>query len=214
MVGNRLVSLTTGAAACTVLLLSGCSGSSSPSAAKPGTVPVGAQTPTGSLAPAASSALQQLLGAAAGGPLDVSKLCAAVPAADIQKLFKAPAPAVTVDPGECTWGGGGITVDIFPNDANKQFYAGGGVNVATAKSLSGVGDIAQWSQPVPGMTVPFLVAHKGTTTISISPSLDVDQTTMAFTGAAPFFKVPAAAAAKYAAEEGQICNDMFAAANA
>jgi hypothetical protein len=225
MVGTRLAQLSTGAAVCTVLALSGCSSSISPPTVQPAATPAGGAAtpaggatpagaaPIGSLAPAASSALQQILGATSGGPLDVSKLCAAVPVADVQKLFKATAPSVSAYPGECNWGGG-ITVDIYFNDVSKQFYNGGGISVSTAKPLSGVGDVAQWSQPVPGMTAPFMAAQKGTTTISVSAGLDVDQTTMPYTGSAPFFKVTAASAAQYAAEEGQICNDLFAAAHA
>ena len=158
---------------------------------------------------ASTNPIQGILGS--GGPLDVSKLCAAVPPADIQTLFKASAPSLVSDPGECNWGSGGITVDIFPNDTDMSLYGGGAVSVANASHLSGVGDIAQWTQPVPGHTVPFLVAHKGTTSISVSPSLNVDQTTIAFTGSAPFFDVSKAEALKYATEEGQICNDIFSA---
>lgn len=104
-----------------------------------------------------------------------------------------------------------MTVDIYFNDADKSLYAGGGVSAATAAHLSGVGDLAQWAQPVPDRTVPFLIAHQGSTSISVSPGLDVDQTSMAYTGSAPFFNVTKAAALKYATEEGQICNDIFAA---
>jgi hypothetical protein len=200
----------------TVLVLSGCSGSSGGATAQP-TVSTAASAsaavsaaPQASAAAQASAALQGVFGS--GGPLNVSKLCAAVPPADIQKLFKATAPAVVAYPGECSWGAGGITVDIFFNDANKKFYSNGAVSTATAKALPGVGDLAQWAQAVPGMTVPFVVAHKGTTSISVTASLDVDQTTMSYTGSSPFFKVSNAAAAQYAAEEGQICNDLFAAA--
>ena len=132
----------------------------------------------------------------------MSKLCAAVPQADVQKLFKAPAPPLVSDPGECNWGNGGITVDIFANDADKSLYGGGAVSVATAAHLSGVGDIAQWTQPVPGHTVPFLIAHKGTTSIAVSPSLNVDQTSIAYTGSAPFFNVSHAEALKYAIGRG------------
>jgi hypothetical protein len=171
---------------------------------------VASTAPVASTAAQASAALPGVFGS--GSPLDVSKLCAAVPQADIQKLFKATAPAVVANPGECDWGAGGVTVDIYFNDANKKFYSDGGVSPATANPLPGVGDLAQWAEAVPGMTVPFVVAHKGTTSISVTPSLDVDQTTMSYTGSSPFFKVSKAAAAEYAAEEGQICNDLFAAA--
>jgi hypothetical protein len=158
---------------------------------------------------AAGGAGANLPGLGSGGPLDVSKLCAAVPSADVQKLFKGPVPAVAANPGECDWGGGGVTVDVFPDDPSKQYYNGGAVTNGTA--ISGVGDIAQWAQPVPGATVPFLAAHKGTLTITVSPGLDVADTTMSYTGKSPFYKIPAAAALQYVTEEGQICNDMFAA---
>jgi hypothetical protein len=150
-----------------------------------------------------------LPGLGAGGPLDVSTLCAAVPAADVQKLFKDTPPPVTANPGECDWGSGAVTVDIFQNDADEQYYNTGGVVDGTP--ISGVGDVAQWIQPVPGATVPFLAAHKGSTTITVSPGLEVDQSTMEYTGSSPFFHVPDSAALAYAAAEGQLCNDLFAA---
>jgi hypothetical protein len=211
-----LAHLTSGAAICTVLVISGCGGSSGGTTAPPPGTPfasapaAASSAPSASTAPQASTALSGLLGS--GGPLDVSKLCAAVPQADVQKLFKATAPTFAAYPGECNWGNGAITVDIFFNDGNKKLYSGGGVSTATAKMLPGVGDLAQWAQPVPGQTVPFVVAHKGTTSISVSPGLDVDQTTMSYTGSSPFFKVSNASAEQYAAAEGQICNDLFAAA--
>jgi hypothetical protein len=208
--------LASGLALCSALALGGCSSSSGSTTAQSPTSPAGSIPAAGSASASASAAPQTTPNLSAifgsGGPLDVSKLCAAVPQADIQKLFKAPAPAFVADPGECDWGSGGITVNIFFNDADKKLYSGGAVSNATATHLPGVGDLAQWEQPVPGQTPPFLVAHKGTTSISVSPGLDVDQTTMSYTGSAPFFKVSRAAAAKYAAEEGQICNDIFAAA--
>jgi hypothetical protein len=219
MTGIRLDSIATGSAICAVVALTGCSSSNS-SAAPPAAAaalssaiasaeaaaPSTAATPSGGVP---SSVLAGILGS--GGPLDVSKLCAAVPAADVQKLFKAQTSAAQAFPGECTWGGGGITVDIYASDANKHYYSD---NLPTdAKPLSGVGDVAVWFQPVPGATAPFMSAHKGSTTITVAAGLDVDQTTMHYTGSAPFFKIPNASAAQYAAEEGQICNDIFAAAH-
>ena len=210
---KRIAFLAIGAALGAVAALSGCSrsngsiaGLQSVASPAPST---GGGSPAGGSPATSINPLQGILGS--GGPLDVSTLCAAVPTADIQKLFKAPAPSLVSDPGECNWGSGGITVDIFPNDADKSLYGGGAVSVASAAHLSGVGDIAQWSQPIPGHTVPFLVAHEGTTSISVSPSLDVDQTTIAFTGSAPFFDVSKAEALKYAIEEGRICTDIFSA---
>jgi len=186
------------------LLLAGCSGSSG----KGGGTSNGASAANAANGAAASAASR--LGLGPGGPLDVSKLCAAVPAADVQKLFKAAAPKVTANPGECDWGAGGITVDIYAGDADKKYYNSGAVVDGTA--ISGIGDVAQWAAPVPGATVPFLAAHKGTTTITVAPGLDVPETTMTYTGSDPFFKIPAASAQRYVQAEGQLVNDLFAAA--
>ncbi len=215
MPSKRIAYLTTGVALGAVAALTGCSSSSGSisglqSIASPAAA-TGGGSPAGGSPAASTDPLQGIIGS--GGPLDVSKVCAAVPPADVQKLFKATAsaPALASYPGECNWGGGGITVDIFPNDADKSLYGGGAVSPATGAHLSGVGDLAQWTQPVPGHTVPFLVAHKGSISISVSPSLNVDQTSIAYTGSAPFFDVSKAEALKYATEEGQICNDIFSA---
>jgi hypothetical protein len=166
---------------------------------------------------AASSALAQLSSAAkaaggsglsgALGSLDVSKLCTAVSTADVQKLFKDTAPKVVADPGECNWGGG-ITVDIDKNDTSKQFYPGGAFS-GSEPALSGVGDQALWTQPVQNMTLPLVTSRKGNTDCSVSVGLDVDNSSIAYTGSAPFFKIADADELTYAQEEGQICTDLF-----
>lgn len=183
------------------LVLSGCTGSS----IKGSSAPAGGGGTR--LPAAASSALAKIAGS--GGILDVSKLCAAISQADVQKLFKATAPKVTDNPSECDWGGGAITLDIFQNDTDKQYYSGGGIAAGTSTPLPGVGDQAAWSQPVKGATVPFIAAHKGSTTCTITPGLNVDQSTLDYSGSDPFFKVTDASAQLYATEEGQLCNDMF-----
>jgi hypothetical protein len=190
-----------GATALAVLALGACSGSNGHSG--------GAVAGSGGGASASSAA--KALGLGSGGPLDVSKLCAAVPKADVQKLFKATAPAVSANPAECDWGGGAITVDIFTNDGDKKYYNGGAVDHGTP--ISGIGDVAQWTQPVPDATVPVLAAHKGSTTITVSPGLDVADSTLQYTGSSPFYKIPADSALQYVVEEGKICNDLFAAAS-
>jgi hypothetical protein len=201
----RIESPALGLAAALVVAMFGvaaCSGQSSSTVAAPPTTDGGSDPSAGAAQPSTPGGVGQT-----GGVLDVSKICAAVPAADVQKLFKATAPAVTANPGECDWGSGGVTVDIFQGDTDKQYYNGGAVHNGT--SVTGIGDVAQWSQPVPGMTVPFLASHKGSTTCTVSPGLDVADTTMSYTGSSPFYKIPAAAALQYATAEGQICNDVF-----
>jgi hypothetical protein len=198
------------ALAALALAAAGCGGNSQHAAstgAAGGGAPSGATLPTST--GDASKAATALLGGA-GGPLDVSKLCAAVKQADVQKLFKDTAPPVTANPGECDWASGGITLDIYNDDASKQYYNGGAVNVASATPLPGVGDEAVWTQPVQGATVPVIAAHKGSTTCTITPGLNVDQTTMSYTGHDPFYKIDPASASQYAAEEGQLCNEIFA----
>lgn len=193
-----------------VVMTAGCSGSSrhSSSTGLGGSIPSGASLPT-SAANASNGAAAALGGLA--GALDVSKLCAAVKPADVQKLFKDTAPPVTANPGECDWAGGGVTLDIYAGDASKKYYSGGAINVGAATPLPGVGDEAVWTQPVKGKTVPVIAAHKGSTTCMITPGLNVNQTTMQYTGSDPFYTIPDASAAQYAAEEGQLCNKIFAA---
>lgn len=194
-------------AAIAVFGLAACSGQSSQPTVEAAPSTNGGSDPSGGAAQPSTAVSGVGL---TGGSLDVSKICSAVPAADVQKLFKATAPAVTANPGECDWGSGAVTVDIYQGDTDKQYYNGGAITNGTP--ISGIGDVAQWSQPVPGATVPFLAAHKGSLTVTVSPGLDVADTTMSYTGSSPFYKIPAAAALQYAAAEGQICNDIFQAA--
>jgi hypothetical protein len=106
MTCTRFAYLTAGAALCAAVAVSGCSSSAgSDAASSGGTTPaasLGGASASGGAPTASSNPIQQVLGS--GGPLDVSKLCAAVPHSDVQKLFKAPAPAVVSNPGECDWG--------------------------------------------------------------------------------------------------------------
>lgn len=179
------------AAALALTALAACSGSGSKKSSAGGSHPV---------IPGATGAI--------ANQLDVHKQCAAVTSGDLQKLFKGAVPALVVNPLECDWGQGAITVSIYFNDTTKKYYTGGAVG-AGGTPLSGVGDIAHWIQPVQGHTVPFIAAHKASTTCTVDPGIDVDQTSMQYSGHAPIFTVPDAAAAQYAAEEGQLCNDVF-----
>jgi hypothetical protein len=210
-----------GIAIAATVLLTACGGSSNHGGLLGGAGGAGAGANNTDLPAAASSALAQLSKAAAGGgandalggalsSLDVSKLCAAVKSADIAKLFKAATPKLAVEPGECDWGAGNITVDIDLKDTSKQFYPGGAFS-GNEPQLAGVGDEALWSQPIKGMTVPFVTARKGNTDCSVTPGLQVNQTSMPYTGSDPFFTIADADAQQYASEEGQICNDIFSA---
>ncbi len=196
-----------GVAIAAAIALTACTGTTTKTTSDGGT----------NLPAAASSALAELTKAAGGqsgalggalSSLDVSKLCAAVSTADVQKLFKDTAPKVVANPGECDWGSGDITVDIDQNDTSKQFYPGGAFG-GTEPALPGVGDKALWSAPVANMTLPFITSRKGNTDCSISPGLDVDKSSITYTGSDPFFKIADADELSYAQEEGQICNDLF-----
>jgi hypothetical protein len=195
--------------ATTACLLTGCSTSSS---AAPGGGATGAAAAiaaaAGGSAPAGAAAA--IVGATgAGGPLDESKLCAAVKPADVQALMKAAVTPVVNNPGECAWYGGDLKIDIYANDPTQKFYQNP-VNGPGTTPVPGVGDQAQWFAPVPGATTPWIEAHKGSLTCVLSPA-DPPETTLAYTGTDPFFKIAPADSAAYAAKEGVLCNDIFAA---
>jgi hypothetical protein len=142
-----------------------------------------------------------------GGPLDVSKLCAAVKPADVQALMKATVTPVVNYPGECSWYGGDLKIDIYPNDPTQKYYQNP-VNGPGTTPVPGVGDQAQWFAPVPGATTPWVEAHKGSLTCELSPA-DPPETTIPYTGSDPFFKIAPADSASYAAKEGVLCQDIF-----
>lgn len=162
--------------------------------------------------PNSASGTSNVLGQGPGGPLDVTKLCAAVPLADVQKLVKAtvgPADPAAALLGECLWAGG-VEADIYRDDTDKRYYNTG---VPDGTPVSGVGDTAQWSAAVPLATVPSLAAQKGSTTVTITVDGDAPDTTLTYsTGSFGSYKIDPASNAHYVTEQGQICNDIFAAA--
>jgi hypothetical protein len=123
--------------------------------------------------------------------------------------MKAPVTPVANFPGECSFYGGDLKIDIYANDPTQKYYQNP-VNGPGTTPVPGVGDQAQWFAPVPGATTPWVEAHKGSTTCTISPA-DPPETTLAYTGSDPFFKIAPADSAAYAAKEGVLCNDIFAA---
>jgi hypothetical protein len=199
--------------ATTACLLSGCSKKSS--AATGGGGATGAAASVAAAAAAAgvsvpAGAAAALAGATGkGGPLDDSKLCAAVKPADVQALMKASVTPVVNEPGECSWYGGDLKIDIYANDPTQKYYQNP-VNGPGTTPVAGVGDQAQWFAPVTGATTPWVEAHKGSLTCTLSPA-DVAETTLTYTGSDPFFKIAPADSAAYAAKEGVLCNDIFAA---
>ena len=166
------------------------------------------QAAAGGSAPAGAAAA--LAGATgAGGPLDQSKQCAAIKPADVQALMKAPVSAVVNYPGECSFYGGDLKIDIYANDPTQKYYQNP-VNGPGTTPLTGIGDQAQWFAPVAGATTPWVEAHKGSMTCTISPA-DPPATTLPYTGSDPFYKIAPADSAAYAAKEGALCNDVFSA---
>jgi hypothetical protein len=185
--------------ATTACLLTGCSKSKSSSA---GTGGAGGAVPANLSAAVAGAT-------AAGGALDASKECAAIKPADVQALMKAPVTPAVNNPGECSYYGGDLKVDIFTNDPTQKYYQNP-VNGPGTTPLTGVGDQAQWFAPVPGSTTPWVEGHKGSTTCTVSPA-DPSETTLPYTGTQPFYKILPADSAAYAAKEGVLCQDVFAA---
>jgi len=198
--------------ATTACLLTGCSKSKSSGSAAgdPGAALAAAGKSAaaagGVSAPAGAAAA--IAGATgAGGALDDSKLCAAVKPADIQAVMKATVTPVANFPGECSWYGGDLKIDIYANDPTQKYYQNP-VNGPGTTPITGVGDQAQWFAPVVGATTPWVEAHKGSLTCTISPA-DPPETTLPYTGSSPFFKIAPADSDVYAAKEGVLCQDIF-----
>jgi hypothetical protein len=123
--------------------------------------------------------------------------------------MKAPVTPVVDNPGECSFYGGDLKIDIYANDPNQKYYQNP-VNGPGTTPVPGVGDQAQWFAPIPGTNTPWLEAHKGSTSCVISPA-DPPETTIPYTGTDPFEKIAPADSAAYAAKEGVLCNDIFSA---
>jgi len=197
--------------ATTACLLAGCSKSKASS----GAGDPGAALAAAGASAAAAAGISVPAGAAAAlagatgadGALDESKLCAAVKPADVQALMKAPVTPVVNNPGECSWYGGDLKLDIYADDPTQKYYQNP-VNGPGTTPLSGVGDQAQWFAPIPGTNTPYIEAHKGSLTCTIQPA-DPPETTIPYTGQDPFEKIAPADSAAYAAKEGVLCQDVF-----
>jgi hypothetical protein len=144
------------------------------------------------------------------GALDVSKQCKAIKPADAQALMKSTLSAVVVNPLECDYSGGDMTVSIRLDDPTHKQYTMQ-ASPDPAHTVSGVGDAAFWFEPATGHTTPWLEAYKGSVACEVSPA-DVDKTTLVYTGQMPIPTVADSDAAAYAQKEGAVCNDVFSAA--
>jgi hypothetical protein len=183
-------------------LITSCSGGSSGSSA----------AKAGSGSGAQASAIAQAVGAGSSVMDSSKKACDGIKPADVQALLKASASAVTVNPFECAWNQGAITVTVYLGDTTDKYYNDQASNAGPDGSGSlSVGDKAVWFQPVPGRTVPAIVSHEGSNTCVVQLSADPPDTTVAYTGSAPFFTVKPADAEAYAAKEGQLCTEVFSA---
>jgi hypothetical protein len=184
-----------GIAALSAFLLTGCGGGgSSPKAA--------AAT---ALAAAESNGANAL--AAVSAKIDVSKQCEAIPLADVQALLKS-APGDQVHyPLECGWKNTTLKVDLSPDDADKKSY--NALLSTEGHAITGLGDVAQWSEPVPGRTAPDVNAHKGSLTCYVQSADPITTLTLPYTGSDPFFKVTDADSLAYANLEAKLCADIF-----
>ena len=192
-----------------VVGLAACSGSTS--AAQSGA----AGSPA---APAATPAGGSSAPITGGGGSDAA-YCAAMKVADAQVLVKptiaaaqtgGPLPCAFVLPGQDITGDN-LTVTVFPNDADKNYYndAVTGATSSTPNPLTGVGEVAVWEQPMAGATAPEVVAHKGSMTCVVQPPADTSPLTIEQTGSGPIYQISVTAAAAYAAKEAVLCTDVF-----
>jgi hypothetical protein len=200
-----------GVAALSACLLTGCGGGgSSPkatgtsgTAAAAGTSGVAASG--AALAAAESNGANAL--AAVSGLVDVSKQCEAIPTADVQALLKSPPGDQVHNPLECDWKNTTLKVDLSPNDTDKKSY--NDLLSTEGHAITGLGDVAQWSEPVPGRTAPDINAHKGNLTCYVQAADPITTLTLPYTGSDPFFKVTDADSLAYATLEAKLCADIF-----
>jgi hypothetical protein len=179
-------------------LMTSCSGGSSGAKAAPASDPQ-------------ASAIAKAVGAGSSVADSSKKACDGIKSADVQALLKSSASAVTVDPFQCAWNQGAITVTIYLNDTTDKYYNDEASNGGSDSHSLSVGDKAVWFQPVPGRTVPGVVTHQGANTCTVQLSAEPPDTTVAYTGSDPFFTIKPADAQSYAAKEGQLCTEVFSA---
>jgi hypothetical protein len=177
-----------------------CSGSSGGSSASTaGAAPKGA-----------ASAIANAVGPGSSIADLTSKACAAIKPADAQALLKKQGVTARTNPFECAWDGGALTVTIYPNDTSDKYYGDQTTHLEDPGTLP-IGDKAVWFQPVPGHTVPAVVAKKGTNTCEVQLSADPPDTTMPYTGSMPIVTTKRADVAAYAAKMGVLCSEVFGA---
>lgn len=196
MIASRRASLASIAVvAATACLVTGCGGKSAPAA--------------GGSAAALAAAISQGSKAISGvsGELDVSKQCAAITTADVQALLKGPPGAPVTNPLECGWKGTDLKVDLSPDDADKHSY--NDLLSTEGHAIAGLGDVAQWFEPVPGSTAPDVNAHKGSLTCYVQAPDPLPATTLPYTGSDPFYKIADPDSLAYANKEAKLCADIF-----
>jgi len=189
-----------------VVAFAACSGSAATAA------PGGATTaaPGGATSVAGTSSAPA--GAASGG----SDVCTSIPQADVQALLAFPITNTADNSSYFACGyqfSGGTTSFSFtwdPGDADLTSY--NTLKGNADHSISGIGDMAYWNEPVADHTSPSLEAHKGnaTCTIQSNDPPDITMTTTPATGIYQFTVTDADALA-YVQLMGKVCNDVFAA---
>ena len=160
---------------------------------------------SGNLSGALASANAALGGALS--QLDVTKQCAAIPLAQVQALVKAPVGPAANAPLQCGWKGTDLEVSLSPNDVGQKSYKA--LLSTEGHPLPGLGDAAQWFQPVNGV-VPDVNSRKGSLTCYVQGVGDLPSSTMPYAGKDPFFSTKTADAQAYADKEAKLCADIFA----
>jgi hypothetical protein len=155
-----------------------------------------------------------------GGATGVdAKYCAAIKVADAQVLTTATLSAAkSGGPQSCAFllpgqdvSGDNLTVTVFAGDSSKKFYDNSVTELlaGAGTALPGVGDEAEWGQPVAGESSPVVVAHKGSLSCVAAGPADLTPMMIDKTGGGPIYQVSSAAAASFAAKMGVLCNDVF-----
>jgi hypothetical protein len=196
------------------LLLTGCGGSSGhhDAASQLAAIAAGASADPSGAAAAIAAAVASGGKAidSVSGQLDVSKQCAMIPTADVQALLKGSPGSAANQPLQCSWSGTDLQISLSPMDSDKSDY--NALVSSDGHAIAGLGDEAQWSQPVKGATIPNVDAHKGSLSCYVQAPDDITTTTLPYTGSDPFYTITDTDALAYATKEAKLCADLFAAA--
>ncbi|HEY5051039.1 MAG TPA: hypothetical protein VII50_09065, partial [Acidothermaceae bacterium] len=149
----------------------------------------------------------------------ITNVCSAITVADAQATVQPAIDAIGFDPNNQDPGGifactidaadQAVTVTVEPEDvAMANYESDVAAENVPAMPLSGVGDVAVWTQV--SNNPPDFYAHKGPVTCEVKTT-DTQVLNLTYDPTVVDGGVTAASAAAYAVKLGTLCTDVFAA---